>query len=87
MKRIAIAVVLLISCTPPPNTPTNPPDCETACAVLASHGCVEARPTPKGVTCVDVCREAPAYAGLPVECVASATTVEQLRGVCHVCRP
>jgi hypothetical protein len=61
--------------------PTAP--CEVACARMAALNCPEARPTPKGLTCVQVCAATPAYA-LDQGCVARATTLEALRA-CGVC--
>jgi hypothetical protein len=54
--------VLLLGCPKPhvPDPPTGPDGaapatCEAVCAHWSDLGCEEAKPTPKGESCVDVC--------------------------------
>lgn len=48
--------------------------CVDACVHLAELGCEEARPTPAGVPCADVCAASP----LDPPCMASVVRCEQL---------
>jgi hypothetical protein len=43
---------------PPAPSPVPSGACAAACAHLAALGCPEAKPTPKGATCTDVCLNA-----------------------------
>lgn len=89
MFRALALASILAACTPPPE-PLNPDlpskrpeagshdDCTAACAHLAELGCEEARPTPAGATCVQVCDnvEQSGATTLDVACVERAPTCE-----------
>lgn len=64
LSVIWIATLLLLGARCE-NTPTRPKpvdagtpaDCDAACAHMAELGCEEAKPTPKGTTCEQVCKD------------------------------
>lgn len=65
MRTAILLALALVACGPDVWTPSGPPpkerppadaaDCPEACAHLAQLGCDEAKPTPGGATCLDVC--------------------------------
>jgi len=97
MNRLLIAALLGLSltgaeCQPAPRPAPTPAtidggaiDCETACSVLTAHGCIEARPTDRGILCIQICRDTPLYVGLPIGCIARAGSAAELRA-CGVCQ-
>lgn len=85
-----VALVLGAHCDPPPVPPPAPPErpdagdagaCELACKRFAELGCEEAKPTPGGATCVEVCTnvESSGATTLSPKCVGTAATCEQAR--------
>jgi len=56
-------------------------DCEKACAVFAKYKCKEALPTPKGTTCVEVCKNAEdsEVLSLNPDCVKHADSCESAK--------
>lgn len=88
MTRAALVALLVGACSPQPfplDPPRPPPpdagtlsDCELACARLAELGCPEAKPTPAGASCVDVCwnAEDSGVVTLDPACVARTTSCD-----------
>ncbi len=80
------ALAVLTSCTPEPVVippkerpePGTPADCTTACARLEHLGCEEAKPTPAGATCEDVCNnvQQSGATALDLACVIDAGSCE-----------
>lgn len=70
-----------------PVFPTDP--CGQACAKLYGLGCREAMPTPRGVSCHDVCQQVEAFAGLTLHpgSVAACRDVACVRKVGIACKP
>lgn len=67
---------------PPADGGVDPPEvastpCGRACSTLRAHRCPEGWATPGGVTCFEVCSTSPMAAS--AECVASCTSLDQLR--------
>lgn len=88
MKATILLALALVACGPDVFTPTGPPPkerpdadsagCPEACAHLAHLGCDEAKPTPGGATCLDVCvsvQQSEATA-LDLVCVTAATSCD-----------
>ncbi len=50
--------------------------CANACDRLTALGCAEAKPTPKGVTCVEVCQNAASVFELDLRCMSEATSCD-----------
>lgn len=86
MRAATLLALVLAACGPDVWTPAGPPPkerppadaagCPEACAHLAQLGCDEAKPTPGGATCLDVCvsvQRSEATA-LDIACVVSAAT-------------
>lgn len=74
MTRILLLAVLALGCAhTPPAVPPGTPTCATSCARLEALGCAEARPTPKGVSCVEVCQNATSVFALDLRCMTDAT--------------
>lgn len=101
VAAIAAASLLLLNgatCKPAPIAPSSvdggavdagPGSCAAACASLARfpRECAhELDPTDAGLSCAQVCALTPGYVGLPVACVSSATSLDELRR-CNVCAP
>lgn len=78
---LALAALLAMafsSCTPINPTPApQPADCAAVCAHGFDLGCAWSRPTPNGVTCVQVCEDANTILPWSSECLASAATCEE----------
>ena len=83
MKPTIVSLALLLAaCCPAPAVPESTPALEAApslckreCAALAKLDCEEARPTPGGQTCPDVCVAAANVGSFPpASCVEAATT-------------
>lgn len=88
MRALMLLALALVACGPDVFTPTGPPPkerpdadsagCPEACAQLAQLGCDEAKPTPGGATCLDVCvsvQQSEATA-LDLACVVGAASCE-----------
>lgn len=58
MRPAAFILLAALRCatTPAPTPAAGAATCETACAHLEQLGCSAAKPTPRGATCVEVCR-------------------------------
>lgn len=65
---------------PKPVEAGTPEDCAAACAHMAQLGCEEAKPTPKGATCEDVCNnvESSGTITLSPACVVKITKCEEI---------
>ncbi len=83
--RILLVALALAACVPvdgplpKPPAPAPTSGCERACARLRTLDCEEAKPTPAGAPCEEVCdaASAPNYSpGWPVDCIASSTSCE-----------
>jgi len=91
LAALAPTVAALVACGPSPMPAGYDPkqvtgSCADACARLDSLGCPEARPTPGGHGCVEVCEATASLGQLLVGCVSRAQTVDAMRA-CHVgCR-
>jgi hypothetical protein len=80
--RLAILFALVAECTPAPGPvdagPTPLSDagssCSRACARYKQLGCIQAEPTPKGVTCTEVCANA-AREGIDLTCGGRAESL------------
>jgi hypothetical protein len=72
------AFALLTAChvIPPTPTPTGAATCEDVCVRGRQLGCSYANPTPRGATCVEVCKDVVAGGDftLDLECRARAAT-------------
>lgn len=82
MKRLLFAAVLVavVACATQeaPLGATAPcpklSPCAAACANLAAHDCPDAKPTPAGASCVEVCENVNASGTIPYpsDCVSKA---------------
>jgi hypothetical protein len=82
--RWAVALLCaLYACTPPQRPsvgPSGPTSCETMCESLARLGCEASRPTARGATCEERCREqlASGVVDPPIACLSSAASVRDV---------
>lgn len=89
MIRFASLLALaLVACIPVAPEPTPPapepvivqPSCLEACARFAALGCEEARPTPGGASCAEVCENAQSSpAPLDLSCIVRSSSCAQAR--------
>lgn len=87
LATAALALGLFAACeNRPPEPPPHPPykptaTCAEACTHLASLGCDEAKPTPKGTSCAAVCLDvnASGLARFPADCLVVAPTCAEAR--------
>jgi hypothetical protein len=92
MKRLLwIIPVLVIGC-PKPFPDPKPPQredatCETACANAqklwdkesGDEGCIVSQPTPRGASCVEVCKNTVLETGsYPLDCLVAATSCAEV---------
>lgn len=100
LGTLAFALVMLLlanGCPPPPLPPVVDPSqpdggaeagdsspCGRACARLEQLGCPEAKPTPKGTTCSEVCENAVAEGiKLDTDCIERATACSDVNDKCR----
>lgn len=85
---ITIAFLALVSSCyqPRPRDPHVPvvasqEACDTACAHLASMGCEEAEPTPRGATCAEICyaTDSTGWSNWGAACVTRAASCDAAR--------
>ncbi len=87
--RIILLLVALAACSPyPANNGYTSETCVEACASLERLGCLESRPTKRGVACVRLCEKAirdgllePSSAA----CLARASTVDAIQACGDTC--
>jgi len=76
MKKLALAL-LLAACTPITPTPPGRADCAAVCAHGSELACAWARPTPNGVSCVQVCEDANTIMPWAQDCMVTAGTCSE----------
>lgn len=88
MKRVALAVFLVVTlgCPAEPTTPPGPVDRDgigtplgDACAQLRMVGCPEGFPDRKARTCFEALTKAEKLAAVPAPCLVAAGTEEAVR--------